>query len=213
MKNHFSLLQIGSGSTYHILDHLNNQIGRTNHGFHGWHVHLTGIYFGIDDAPNRRGGSTAGVVKRLRYVIDFVSLTMETISAADALADAEKKAALVLLICVKANESKGEVLNWLVAKALQFDVDLNMYGRFAPMHNEQIFNPLDDLPLVINIMSEYVKTIENLFSDGLYSVTALKDEAKIGICVGETIALATLRCLVVSELGQNVNVPSCLLNL
>lgn len=212
MSNQFSVVRLGSNARYNVVDSLNAKVGECYRVFSGFKIHINGIYFDINDEPSRRGGSTCALVKRLKDVPDFVDKTMNKIKLTDAAFSENKAAALASTIDVECFESKGEVLSWLVAKSLRLDFELGMYGVHAPIYGGKTFDPINDPSLVINIMSEYVKTIDNLSFDGLFRVTALKDDREIGVCVGETIALATLRCLVVSELGARVSVPSCLLN-
>ncbi len=197
----------GPNLDYRILDANKGEVGRANRSRKGFNVFLTDIYW-HQGKPNRRGGCPGALVSRLKDVPDFTARTLSEIEAVDIHAAAVKKALLSTLVDVDVNCSGGSVLSWLVAKALKLDVDVDFRGCYVAMVGRQAFAPLGDLSLAIDIMHKHVQTINNLFTEKFEAVAF--GTGAVGY--GETMPLAGLRCFVVSELGQRVRVPACLLN-
>jgi hypothetical protein len=197
----------GPNCDYLILDANKGEVGRANRCRNGFNVFLSDIYW-HQGKPNRRGGGSCAFVYRLKDVPDFTTRTLVEIEVIDIHAAAIKKALLSSLVDVDVNQSVGSVLSWLVAKALKLEVDIDFRGRYVALVDRSTFTPLEDLTLAIDIMNKHVQTINNLFTEKFEAVGYVTG----AVGYGETIQLAGLRCFVVSQLGQRVRVPACLLN-
>ena len=95
---------------------------------------------------------------------------------------------------VKVAEAENPVLNWMVAKAQGYRLDLVPEGTYTPSTD-----PAQAYPI---IFGEQINT--NIHVDWVATII------RPGTCFkqfGPTPLIAAMRCYVVSELGEEVEVP------
>ena len=207
MSKEFSIVR-GRNLNHLIMDAHGAQIGDARKGRRCFNVFLQGVYFGLNQSPNRRSGSAGASVKRLKDVPDFVAKTMAVVASLDAKAAAQKRVLLGDQVAVDVNQVNGSALSWLVAKALKVEVDLDYRGYYVAIVNRSSFDPLSDLEFVIDLMQKHIRSVSNLFTEQWEAVTF--GSGTVGI--GNSIPLACLRAFTANELGQQVMVHQCLFN-
>ena len=111
---------------------------------------------------------------------------------------------------VKISEASGSVLDWMVAKCegrhelAPFWVDDDKYGN----HIERPFSPSTDWAQGGPIIEREIVERGLLMSSRLKRCEAVyPGKPEWAMCYGPTPLIAAMRCLVVSKLGEEVEVP------
>jgi len=177
---------------------------------HLFYVFLDGIFFGVNQTPNRRGGSTGGSTQRLKDVPDYVASVLNTIAISDAKNAAELQALFDDVVQVNPLQASGSVLSYLVALATDRPVSIDKRGHYVATINGISFHPETDSDYILTLLNSVATSTTKLANGECWACVGLSN------AYGKTIELAVLRALASNKCGgkhgDTARVPRCLLN-
>jgi hypothetical protein len=117
---------------------------------------------------------------------------------------------------VKTSKAEGEVLNYLVAKAMGKTVYQSKskrlmtakYGEFNHRHGAPWFSPSTDWAQAGPIIDREKITLDHLYGAGDAGADVWVSTMYLAESEGPTPLVAAMRCYVASKLGDEVEVPN-----